>query len=295
MNRDMKCLPCVVVLGCALLMFGCSEADCSDPELAGTAACKPAEQLSEFRHPDKITMSAPYVKGQHVDIVSDLGKVTVFVGQQLGSVDVTFERFAPVEGNDQASANAAMDNGFDFNVALGGSSTVEVFSRRREMAAEGVGSDLIVSLPIDFVGGFTLKNFNGSSYVDIRQVGAMWSNVLNENGDLELQGTGGQLSVTVNNGNSLKASLRTWPPETSSLTGNVSELVFALPPGANGFIKATSSAGSVNEPNPLPSDWLLTGSPTAGAKDFTLGPEVKKGGVISVINSGDILLKVGDI
>ena len=280
-----------LLVGLVMVLPGCGSDDCADdPTQPG---CQQVGGTQTWRHSEDVVIGVPYAKGQNVKINGDYGNIDVVLGGQLGSIDVTFKRFTLGPSDGQTAAFEEMEQKLELTAVLAPGSTVEVVSRKLEGANGGLGCDVVVSLPVDFVGGFTLFNTSGSTNVDLTKVGAAWTTVQNENGELVVRGAGGQLDIGVRSGTSASVSVRNWAPETSKVEVDVLDFSFTVTPGTNGSLEATSSAGNVAEPNPLPGDWFGNASNSDVAKSFSFGAEPHKGGKVTLINSGNIALLVG--
>ncbi len=251
-----------------------------------------------------VEQAVDYTPGQNVIISSTNGDVKV-VGGGGDQVRVTFERFTFRRDGEEEEAKAEMDE--DLVLETTNSGDVVVKASRKDGSSSGLGANVIVRMPDGFDGGVEVNQNNGgtdvdvdnATYVDIDSdngsvdlsmggTAADKVTVNADNGSLDLSGLSGTLHIVQGNGVDCIVGIAAWGSNDGTISCDSLDAAISFAKGMSGRITVVSSGGIITES--VDSDWLASEQNVDNSKSFAFGPDSDTAPIVTIENSGDIVL-----
>lgn len=214
--------------------------------------------------------SVAYTDGYALNFVGVNGNVDVRVGNGTDVV-VEFSPFS-VRGHSK-EADARKDMETDLQTSVTGDGSITVTVDRASGSFNGLGADVVITLPSSFNGLVNIDQNNG--YVDVDLDGVTPTAVTIDNdgaGDIDVEGARGQLNIT--GGFDISVVVAEWALEGQNgeikSDGQLGDVSITLPTLSAGSIQATSEDGVVIGPSTLPSNWVEDAA-GENSKTFSFG------------------------
>jgi hypothetical protein len=230
--------------------------------------------------------SVAYTAGQGLTFNGVNGNVDVNIGGT--EVVVEFTPFSVRGHSKQAEAADDMEQDLQTSLTNDGDIVVEV--DRADGSFNGLGADVVITLPSSFDGAVTINQNNG--FVDLDLEGALPTSVTVDNdgsGDIDIAGARGALNIK--GAFDIDVRVDEWAPEGSNGSiisdGSLGDITVSLPTASAGSIEALSETGIVTGPSPLPENWVEEAA-AEGSKTFSFGvADATEPGAIVQVQAGE--------
>lgn len=293
-----------ILIGLGSLTQGCI-VECHDETTADgdTKQVCTGENAVKYVGSD-VDQAVDYTAGQNVVISSVNGQVKVRGGGGT-QVQVTFERFTFRRDGEEDQAKTEMDD--DLVLETTNTGDVVVKASRKGGSSSGLGADIIVRLPDGFDGGVEVDQnnggtdveVNGATYVEINSdnggvdlsmggAAADKVTVNADNGSLDLSGLSGTLHIIQGNGVDCNVGIAAWGSNDGTISCDSLDANIGFASGMSGRITVVSSGGIITES--VGSDWLASEQNVDNSKSFSFGADSDTAPIVSIENSGDIIL-----
>lgn len=216
------------------------------------------------------TETVAYSDGYALNFDGVNGDVTVRIGNGTDVV-VDITPFSVRGHSKEAEAKEDMET--DLQTSVTGDGSINVTVGRASGSFNGLGADVVITLPSSFNGPVNIDQDNG--FVDVDLGGATPTAVTIDNdgaGDVDVEGARGQLNIT--GGFDVSVVVAEWAPEGQNgeikSDGQLGEVSITLPTLSAGSIQATSEDGLVIGPSSLPSNWVEEAA-GENSKTFSFG------------------------
>jgi hypothetical protein len=243
------------------------------------------ESLKKFVGTSR-SSSLAYTDGADLVVDGVNGNIEVNIGSGT-DVTVEFQPFSWRGHSKEADAKADIEN--DLVTTFTDDGSMHVVVSRKDGSFNGLGADIVITLPSGFNGGVDIDPNNG--FVEANLGGlAEFVTIKNDgSGDIDVTGASGPLNLVGEF--DITVAVSEWSATDGSVksNGGLGNVTITVPSGANGSIQATSQGGLVISPSPLPADWS---EDAAGdnSKTFTFG--TVDGGNLVVDGGDDVTILV---
>ncbi len=237
------------------------------------------------------TESVAYTAGMALNFDGVNGNLDIRIGSG-NDVSVEFTPFS-VRGHSKG-ADAKEDMETDLRTSVSSDGAINVTVDRASGSFNGLGADVVITLPSTFSGAINIDQNNGFVEADLE--GATPTSITIENdgaGDVEVRGARGALNIT--GGFDIDVIVAEWATAGSNgtikSTGQLGEVKVSLPTASAGSIQAVSEDGLVIGPEPLPINWLVDeAGENSKTFNFGLSDPAEAGANVTVSAEKDVTI-----
>lgn len=231
-----------------------------------------------------------YTSGQALNFRGVNGNLEVQIGGS--EVKVQFTPFSLRGHSKDAEAKKDMEEDLQTSVNADGAINVDV--TRASGSFNGLGADVVITLPSTFDGAINIEQNNG--FVDVDLGGATPTSVAIDNdgaGDIDVTGARGPL--TIKGGFDINVAVAAWAAEGQNGSiisdGQLGDITVSLPTASAGSIEAVSEDSVVTGPSPLPENWVEDGAENSKTFSFGVTDPTEPGAVVRVEGAKEITIE----
>lgn len=235
--------------------------------------------------------SETYTSGMDIRFSGVNGNVEI----RVGGTDTVSAEFTPfsVRGHSKSEEAAAdMENDLTADVLIDGN-TVVIDTDRASGSFNGLGADVVVTIPSNFDGALVVNQNNG--FVDVDLGGTSVTSVTIDNdgaGDIDVNGARGPLDIK--GGFDIDVDVAEWAADGQNGTiisdGQLGDVSISLPTASAGSIQAISQDGVVIGPSPLPENWVEEGEENSKTFSFGIADPSEPGAIVQVEGAKDVTI-----